>query len=374
MCYNELMDVRFKHIILEGTSYEIGKFQGELFKKGIEDSSDYFPPVIEKAGLSEAEFLEAYRFYEGYCPGINEEIQGFADGMELPVEQVAYYTSSLIRMGNCGHFAVLPQITENGHTYVGRSYEWGLNDALRLCTTRVKGKAAHIGFSFGIFGRLDGINEYGLCVTMSNGVPGPDPQLEGLKFWGVVRALLDHCKTVSEGLEMIKDMPISSNLNLILTDRNGEAALVEIAPPHRAIRRINSASEEKYICSTNHLTQPDMLPYDIGRRWFSVTRYETIETGLKLSSPKVNKASMKNILSQAIPEGICAYYYEEGFGTLWSIVFDLTEASAEICFGSPLINQWNMFHLDDTAGVKEYDAQFPLESVENPSIFWKLMN
>jgi len=59
--------------------------------------------------------------------------------------------------------------------YVGRSYE--LNPAeedLCLVTTRIEGKAMHVGFSTLFIGRLDGINDYGVVVTMSAGVTPPE--------------------------------------------------------------------------------------------------------------------------------------------------------------------------------------------------------
>lgn len=37
-----------------------------------------------------------------------------------------------------------------------------------MCITRVKGKTKHLGFSLQNAGRMDGMNEYGLVVTMSS--------------------------------------------------------------------------------------------------------------------------------------------------------------------------------------------------------------
>jgi len=56
---------------------------------------------------------------------------------------------------------VLPGLTASGHVLLGRSYAFDdTMDDLQLCTTRVAGKYAHVGFSLLLLGRLDGLNEH----------------------------------------------------------------------------------------------------------------------------------------------------------------------------------------------------------------------
>ena len=52
-------------------------------------------------------------------------------------------------------------------------------------------------------------------------------------------------------------------------------------------------------------------------------------------------------------------FYSDGFGTLWSMIFDLTDGEVEICFGAPGFNPWYTFTLDGTDATKEYNAKFP---------------
>ncbi|WP_157643565.1 carcinine hydrolase/isopenicillin-N N-acyltransferase family protein [Paenibacillus camerounensis] len=62
-----------------------------------------------------------------------------------------------------------------------------------LSTTRVKGKPAHTGFALQLFGRYDGMNEEGLCITTTSGRIRPALSETGFVFPGVVRAVLDSC-------------------------------------------------------------------------------------------------------------------------------------------------------------------------------------
>jgi hypothetical protein len=322
-----------------------------------------------------------------YCPGIGEEIQGAADAFGVPVEEIAFLGGKnkengfspipvgdeiVTRGSHCSHFVVLPSASEDGRLYAGQNEDCGLGDLdLRLCTTRVQGKAAHIGFSDMIFGRVQGMNEHGFCVTTSWGAPGVWLKGEGLPYFAVVRILLDRCQTVDEALEVIAGLPIAWCTNYIVADRGGEAALVEVAYAHRGVRRIGPESREQFLCATNHYTLSAMRPYDTGRMRQSVERYGIITSRLKSAIPHVSKDAVRGILSEPLPEGVCLHHYSSRLGTLWSMVFDVMDTSVDICFGAPSStrNAWHTFGLQDPVGVTEYRAHLPDESA--PPGFWK---
>lgn len=363
-------EVTYTHVILEGTAYEVGRLQGELLRENSPEYAKFLTSSAEGRKNSTEEAARLLKYFDKYCPGINEEVEGFAAALGVEPVQAAYYALSATLAGQCGHMALLPGITQDGHVLMGRSYEWSDEDELRLVTTRVKGKASHLGFSIFQFGRFDGMNEYGLGVTMSAGVPGSQPQMEGLKFWAVIRLLLDCCKTVDEALKLIAGIPMSFNWNLILADRSGEAALVEIACQNRAIKRINQTTADQYVCATNQYTLPEMLKYDTNRMRQSVDRYNAVRRAVNAATPQVSRETIRKVLSAKAPEGLCCHYYEEWLGTLWSMIFDITDGTAEICFGSPQVNPWRQFDLTGAPGVTPYKAILPKEKVAEPRKFF----
>ena len=75
--------------------------------------------------------------------------------------------------------------------------------------------------------------------------------------------------------------------------------------------------------------------------------------------PDVNKETLRGVLTTEHAPGCCFPYYAYGMGTLWSMIFDLTEGDVEVCFGAPTHNEWHLFTLDDSVGVTEYLAKFP---------------
>lgn len=356
--------VIYDHVIISGTAYEAGKAEGEYLKKYhpeevrmFTEGNEFVKPAFK------IKVKKAMEVFGKYCPYINEEIKGIAESLEVSSESIIHYAFSYVSKGNCSHFAVLPRKTIDNHLYVGRSYEWGMEDDLRLITTRVEGLYAHIGFSILLLGRFDGINEHGLCVTMSNAVPCEQSEEDGLRFWMVIRILLDKCKTTEEAVKIIKELPISSYCNLIIADKHNNIVLAEIYNSVKNFKTINEEKEENYLCSTNYYTLPGMKNYIRNKMKQSVIRYNSIIRKLDIQN-KVDKDELKHILSKHMPEGVACHYYNDGLGTLWSMFFDVTEGNVEICFGSPVVNKWYSFDLNSEPGVTKYNVILPQEEAD----------
>lgn len=368
---NNIKEVVYSHVVLEGTSYEIGRMEGEFLKKHhpeqvsiFHDGSEFIKPISrEKAN-------RAFGVFEKYCPHINEEIKGLSESLGISEMDLIHYAFSYVSKGNCSHFALMPSMTKNNHMYVGRSYEWNSEDELRLMTIRAKGMYSHMGFSLLLLGRFDGINEHGLCVTMSNAIPLEQSEEEGLRFWMVIRILLDKCKTVKEAIKLIKELPISAFCNLIITDKLQNAVLVEIYNSNIVLKKIDENSQDTYVCSTNFYTLEGMEGFVRNKMNHSVYRYNSIVNGLDNRS-NLTREDLLKVLSTTIPEGLACHYYDYYLGTLWSMLYDVTDNKIEICFGSPAVNKWYTMDLNASPGVTEYTAVFPLEKADD--IMWKIL-
>jgi len=373
----DLVNGEFQHIILEGTAYEVGKKQGEILKNDgdmrarIERAIASFSsqlgvskngkPNLKTMGFQDFEELQG--FFEEHCPGLNDEMQGFADSMGVEIGDVPFYGATYHAPKNCSQLAVLSSMTNDKHVYVGRSYEWThAEEDLRLCTTGVKGKAKHIGFSTFLFGRADGLNEHGVSVTFTGGgIFGVPLKQQGFQNHLVIRSILDNCRSVDDSLELVQKMPVSGFFILLIADNSSNAALVEFADGTRAIKRISNNSEDKCLFSTNHYTMPATMKsneLNCGIIGQSQKRYQLLASNLNITSD-VNKEALRTILSSKFPKGLCDHYYSEGFGTVWSLIFDLTSIKADICFGVPTHNKWHSFTLNEPIGVKGYPAVFP---------------
>ena len=357
----------YQHVTFEGTSYEVGRLQAEMLKgTNVRFLNLFTSGTVDPGKYGFATFGQLQEEYEAVCPGINDEIQGFADGLGLPVERILFYDWSHLVRANCSHMVVLPPLTHDGHLLVGRSYEWKPEEEdLRLCTTQIEGRARHLGFSGLLFGRMEGLNEHGLSLTMSGGMAAGLPhewnKVTGLNFWVVQRGILEACRDVADALDALRAHTPASNTNLLLAERRGRAALVEICAGEMRVLEIDNASDRPYLVSTNHYILPGMAERNHHQFILdlSLPRAEAIRSCIEADRPAVTRETLRRVLAQKVPDGCFGPYYSDGFGTLWSMIFDLTAGEVEVCFGAPGYNPWRTFTLESRGGMSEYEALFP---------------
>jgi predicted choloylglycine hydrolase len=208
---------------------------------------------------------------------------------------------------NISQFVGLPRAKCDCHIYIAQNTDCGISDLdNRLCTTRVTGKAAHIGFSDMIFGRTGGINESNLCMTNSWGAPMVWPPCEGLPYFAVCRILLGHCKTLDNLLETLASIPVAWCTNFIISDPSGKAVLIEVAGCDRALKRIGPSSPEQFLYATNHFMQPQLLDCRAIVRQESVVRRETTKKRLTNTGQRVDLETKKTFSQNRI-QRVSAY-------------------------------------------------------------------
>ncbi|MFD2412896.1 C45 family autoproteolytic acyltransferase/hydolase [Paenibacillus rhizoplanae] len=370
--------VQFSHLVTEGTHYEVGRALGTHYKNNSAMLSFLSSPFMGASPLTPYAADKAMESFERYCPGLNEEIQGFADETGIEAAHVVFYYSYFQASGHCTQavFRTGASAERNGHICHMRNYDFGWEDEpynqLLLSTTRVKGKPAHTGFALQLFGRYDGMNEAGLTVTTTSGRIRPEMTGEGFVFPGVVRALLDQCTTAEEAAQLMRSMPVADYRNFLISDAQGNIALVETAGTEKAIQyhpAAASLSASQLVLSANHYTLPTMQLHNQQVMENSWTRYDALRAALMDDSTAIHPvAAMKAAAGREYPEGICCHHYSEGLGTLWSVVCDNTARELHICFGSPQLNGWRTFGFHDPAGMRVYEAVLP----DKPSAegFW----
>lgn len=331
-----------------GTSYEAGTQIGNWILSA--------PVLLQRALLPpdtypHDKFAQITALLDEYCPGINEEILGFSDTVGVHAEQILFYAMTYLERG-CSLMAALPSKTENHHTMMARNYDFH-DEMEEMCFayTDIKGKYRYIGSTLHLFGRGDGINEHGLAVCQAgNGLPvgnfegAQKPGVTGFQLWIVVRSILENCRTVEEAIRWTMDAPIGFNINLMLADSYDRIALLQCIDGHKAYEILDSSSEKTYLTSTNHTLFEEIKPYEKMVIENSLIRNRNIEK-LFEQDRRISKEDMKHLLSAPYPEGLCCHYYKEFFGTLRSMVFDVTDKTIEMTFGSPQVNTWQTFSI-----------------------------
>ena len=219
---------------LEGTYQEIGKQMAKQPEK-----NHIYIPAPEKFGEKEME--EAFQLYDRYCPGIREELEGYAQEAGIAVRDIAYTWMTYLVPG-CSGLILTGKKTDDGHTKIARNYEFTLEDEdLKLYRTAPAENMPTFRLYRGL--RQDrGINGKGLAVSMTSlwfpvsNLPGMRaPVLKGLQFWAVIRSLLENCGDAKEALEKVMEMPIAYNINLFLADCSGTGILFETMNGEKAL-------------------------------------------------------------------------------------------------------------------------------------------
>jgi predicted choloylglycine hydrolase len=361
----DLQKMRYHHVVLDGSGYEAGKqlagiINQDPFAKRFHSSAKLDP---KRVGFTDFESLQAS--CEDCCSGITEEIQGFADSLGTSLDKVPFWggacTTSL-----CSQLAVLSSATKDQHIYAARSYEWTHREEdLKLFTTRVKGKASHIGFSCLLFGRYEGLNQHGLLAsTTGGGIFGVPFKQRGPMNWVVVRSLLDSCVSVDDALERLESIPIGGYFSLMLADKKDNAAMFEFADGQTSVKRIAGDDPEPYVFSVNHFRQPETQKFNRLNRGIithSRIRESLITRWYEASARRIGRQDVQRLFSTEHPVGLCNHFYNEYYGTLWSMIFDVTENSVDVCFGAPTHNEYHSFGLNDPAGITEYPTTIPIK-------------
>lgn len=350
---------------LAGTNYEIGRRMGEHIKR-------YPKPGIpqQPCGLGAQDMIYARHLLEQWCSGINEEIEGVADVLGFPPEISAYYTMTYL-VPRCSQAVVLPQRTENRHTMLARSYEFSpAAEDFILARTSVKGKYTHIGTTAMQLGRDEGVNECGLAVTMSScGLPVGAPKgmrasaLRGLQFWAVIRTLLENCADVAQAIDYLDGMPIAYNINLILADKAGNAALFETLDGETGIRQIGADTQEQYLFATNHAALPLLIRREPFAMRHSLVRYEKIRNFLE-TTQRVDSGLLRKLLHEKYPQGLYCPYYKDFFGTTKSMLLDVNDGTIELCWGGIEQNGWKCYGVDTP--LKESRERIAMEPEPSP--------
>lgn len=357
---------------LEGNSYEIGRRQGEEIKK-IPNAMNV---VLLSEPIDEAKFRDMEKLMNQYCPGLIEELQGFADSLNVKPSYLNFFDEALLQPGGCSLGAVLPSKTNDSKTYVLRNYDLSpaISD-MRLCTTKVKGKYSHTGFSVSYFGRSEGLNEKGFCVAFAScGMPAgkhigmKKPIIKGLQFMVIVRALLENCKDVEEGISYLEDMPIGTNMNLLLADANGNAALIETYDGKKVVERGDKKSG--FFIATNHAVMPEIIKLESEKLEQSEMRYNFLKDNLE-SNNFITKNELQQLMLKEYPNGVTVHNFEENFGTVHSILFNLNDKQLDISFGSPINNKIYKLKVGETLPFNELEI-FIKNNNYGPN-FWKLV-
>jgi hypothetical protein len=379
-------------LTLNGTPYENGSAKGRFVVKD---------PFLHRNLVDRLRWFDAYdresvdlermdhckRQVTQRLPSLLDEIRGFTKALDISYEQyLPYLLFDWEIPSHCSQFCVLPGITEGRKVYSGHSWEWTMEaeqpgrrqtleeDNLYVV---VKGQhAAYMGFALNYFGLWNGMNACSVSINPTGGVPLPAlPVTKKLYNHGLlVRIALETCHSAEEALDVIREfLPLSSGgggSTLIVADRSGTAYYVERAGGHFACVQVGRDTGREYQCAANHFVLPAMFPYASKKGVHSIVRHAAMNAWIEAHAPRITMETLLAMQQRHLPDGPCCHYYAAFLGTVRSMVYNLTDLQAMVCFGSPRLNPWHAYDFNvHTTGMQAMPTTYVNEEAD-PEI-WK---
>jgi predicted choloylglycine hydrolase len=283
-----------------GSAYDIGRQMAEGFRKTARGRA--YGRRKERRPFA-FNLKNAEAALKTWAPNIWEELHGLADGLAIPLERaVAEYSNGRLRYELRGCSAVMTA------GLYGRNYDYDTRRYDRiLVAVQAKGVHASIGFSDRFTGRVDGMNEHGLCVGLH--MVTERTWKPGLVCILLVRMVLDQCATTREAVALLRRVPHGTGFNYSLLDAGGAAAVVEASPAALDVR------EGERLACTNHFQSSALQAYN-RRNPGSHRHLPPLET---MARERPQAAPLFQALNNSL-SAVFDHRYGTGSGTLHTIV------------------------------------------------------
>ncbi|TXT61054.1 MAG: hypothetical protein BAJALOKI2v1_50022 [Promethearchaeota archaeon] len=117
----------------------------------------------------------------------------------------------------------------------------------------------------GLVGINNGMNERGLSIVYNYAYP-KEIGKRGVPSMILIRKALETCTTVEETFQLFKKYPRIGGANIMVGDREGDLAVLEIGPSNIEIRRGDFDGISSFLICTNHYLSPKMRDLEVSRK------------------------------------------------------------------------------------------------------------
>lgn len=174
-----------------------------------------------------------------------------------------------------------------------------------------------------LMGVVDGMNEAGLCVSLTFGGRKVVGYGFGMPF--ILRYVLEFCKTTFEAVKVLRSIPSHMSYNITVVDTLGDIKTVMVAPDKKPL-------VTNHHFATNHQGKVDWPENAQFNQ--TVKRYNFIQNYLKtkqLSSEELAKAFLHPPLFNT--------KFTEGFGTLYTSVYQPEKLRMQLLWPNMSVEQ-----------------------------------
>ena len=341
----------FPLVVVEGTPGERGYRHGAEARERVARSVDIHRRAIRLYGGLEwsaaAERAAAYLpILREYAPEMVEELRGIAEGAGLPFADILtlntrYELTFTPRLaGGCTSFAVLPEASANGHTYLGQNWDnlFALVDAcLVLKVVQAPGPSyltvteAGVPAMVGLNAAGIGIARNALIVAGGDGRPGVTMNATHYRVLNAQR--------FGDALGAVVAARLGSPLCYVI-GAPGEALALEAAPPLSDYVHDDAG----ILTHANHFESPRLHVEDLGKAALpdSLFRARRLRRTLEARRGSLDVPAIFAALSDHFnyPNSLCRHPDERDaadgrWGTVCTAVMDLDDRVLHLSDAQP---------------------------------------
>ena len=323
------------HLNNAGGAYEIGRQHGASCPGAIRLACEAWlrcAPI--DAPRTEAGIRLVKERLGRYFPELLEEARGIADGSGQTLDSILILNCSdaVIGRAEAGpHCSCIGFVDSDYGPLIGKTADWRVDHSQDLSAWQCYRPRRGEGYRFVHYGGAGtwwsegGLNEAGLGMVL-NGLPGVGAGPDSVPTLALARGVLQHCGTVQEAFEWLDHYDAMYwGFNLILADRDGDLADVEVVPGAQDAQR----AAEDYLIHTNHcllaetrgatLDEETLATYGYaGLAPNSEARFGTLQR-LVPRAPRT-LAGMEALLRDRSSHGAISQNGEQGMHTVYAMI------------------------------------------------------
>lgn len=356
---------RIPVISVKGKPFECGEQYGTQAERLIKRNASLYLEMWKTLwGVSHAEVIKLCRplisVIERYDAGLLEELKGIARGANLELEDIIAINSryeinsslGIVRKhgaDGCTSVAALPPVTKSGHCLLGQNWDWltRFQESNVLLVAEEEGKPGVVTQPEAGALAHRGMNSTGLGVCF-NGMASSEDNFEAKAppFLVVARAILNS-SSFSGALGAVLRMKATLSGNFLIAHGEGVAVDLEVAPFDTGVLY----PEGEMLTHSNHFISFADRPgfTDLLKTIYPDTllRHHRARRVLEPEKSRIDISSFRRAFGDHFnyPKSICRHTVAQdeglkGWGTLSSMIMDLTDRTIYVAEGLPCRNEY----------------------------------
>ena len=291
------------------------------------------------------------RATDDVSPDIVAELRGMAAGSGVPFETLfvlnaaAELTQAFGRM-QCSVVAVAGAGAADGHVLLAHNEDatagWG--ELTYVVKVIPNDAPAYVAFTYAGLLLHQGVNSAGLG-SVGNALYARDARPGVPKLLLYRRAIVQ--RTIESAIRAVTDRRRAFGNNHLFATIDGDIYDVEVSGSRWAMK----PGRNGFLAHANHFTLPEMAGLDEQDDLLnSRLRQTRLETRLERAWGEITPTCLREIMSDHAnyPRSVCKHHAPESdldYGTIGSVVIDVTARTLWACSGNPCRGEWREVHL-----------------------------